>query len=619
MNSLRHLLTIVTGLLAVFVCGSVLSAPYMISGEVIYLENQKNVEMVEEVEEADIPETDTEEGADEEAPEAAATTEEESEEIVFGPMSANVVITYEVTNDEEETEEVELVARNFNEGRFFFRENTTEPLELTISVAKNEEDTVSTTATLEPGKNLRFAYLVGSPDTYPVDRIVLVGQSVSAKEPAQKATVVADLSDANIDLSRAVAYVSGLTNDDEGEMVFVRSPEVMLHEDRFKIELAIDKPMAVFIGVSSEEQEYRSWLDAILEPGATVTLHSLEKSGKTLMYAEGGPRHAALVEVWQKSEEYQDATVGYEIAYDQWLAARELDDGSEPAEVDEEESDSAEMEEEAQDETMTVAEVEFAEGCEHVDASNTANIGPSYSWRDDYDRMNDLKFEMLEHLAQTSEDNINALLALDLGAYGYGRDQEKTLEVYDRVMASYEGETAVPIWLQTAYDDKLNQVEIVNNAKAIVVGQKAPVFTLPDRDGNEYNLTVVLEQQDTVLVDFWASWCGPCIASFPHLKEMHKAFAAEGFEIVGISIDDEMDDWLEALDEHELPWMNVGEILGDDTLATGSVGHTYGIRAIPTTVWIDSEGCIIGKNLSYDSLESALVKRYGEISTEDET
>ena len=58
-----------------------------------------------------------------------------------------------------------------------------------------------------------------------------------------------------------------------------------------------------------------------------------------------------------------------------------------------------------------------------------------YPWREAYDVMNDMKHEMLEHLALTSEDPINALLALDIGAFGYGRDQERALEVYDKVLA----------------------------------------------------------------------------------------------------------------------------------------------------------------------------------------
>lgn len=630
MNKLVNLIRFSFAVVAVCLCGSLLSAPYFIIGEVIYLENRETIETTVDTTVDETIDEKTEETVDkteadilDSSEEASAENSQElevSEEAVFDPMSAQVVITYETTNEEGETEEVELVAQEFTEGRFFFRDSTTESLELTITVSKSEDEPITSSAVLEPGRNLRFAYVVGN-DSYPFDRLVLVGQSLS-KDQDNKANIVGDLSDANVDLSRAIAYVYGRTTDDEGEMVSVFTPTVLLHEDRFQIEVGTEKPTAVIVAIYSMEQEFSAVVDAVIEPGNTVTVNSTDRNGRSLLYAEGGERHTKLISSWQKSDKYLDSIATYQIAYEQWRAAEELSEIAEDAEVEDdltEEAQIAEPEEETQDAVVEVAEIELAEGCEHVEAPEVANTATMYPWREAYDVMNNMKSEMLEHLALTSEDPINALLALDIGAFGYGRDQERALEVYDKVLASYEEETSVPNWITKSYEDQKDRVEIVRNAKAIVVGQKAPTFTLPDREGDEYTLSVVLAQQDTVLVDFWASWCGPCIASFPHLKEMHKAFAAEGFEIVGISIDSEMDDWLEALDEHDLPWMNVGEILGDNTLSAGSVGHTYGIQAIPTTIWIDSEGCIIGKNLSYDSLEEALVDRYGEISETDES
>ncbi|MXX94225.1 MAG: redoxin domain-containing protein [Gammaproteobacteria bacterium] len=630
MNKLVNLIRFSFAVVTVCLCGSLLSAPYFITGEVIYLENQETIETAGDITVDETIDETAEETVDEteantldNSEEASTENSQElevSEEAVFDPMSAQVVITYETTNEEGDTEEVELVAQEFTEGRFFFRESTTEPLDLTITVTKSEDEQITSSAVLEPGRNLRFAYVVGN-DSYPYDRLVLVGQSLS-KEQDSKATIVGDLSDTNVDLSRATAYVYGRTTDDEGEMVLVMSPTVLLHEDRFQIEVGTDKPMAVNVVIYSVEHDFSAVVDAVIEPGNTVTVNSTERNGRSLFYAEGGERHTKLISNWQKSDKYLDSTAKYQIAYEQWHASEELNEISEDTEVEHDSTEEAQIDEtekETQDEVVEVADIELAEGCEHVEAPKVADTATMYPWREAYDVMNDMKHAMLEHLALTSEDPINALLALDIGAFGYGRDQERALEVYDKVLASYEEETSVPKWIMKSYEDQKDRVEIVRNAKAIVVGQKAPTFTLADRDGNEYTLSVVLAQQDTVLVDFWASWCGPCIASFPHLKEMHKAFAAEGFEIVGISIDSEMDDWLEALDEHDLPWMNVGEILGDDTLSAGSVGHTYGIQAIPTTIWIDSEGCIIGKNLSYDSLEEALVDRYGEITETDES
>ena len=137
-------------------------------------------------------------------------------------------------------------------------------------------------------------------------------------------------------------------------------------------------------------------------------------------------------------------------------------------------------------------------------------------------------------------------------------------------------------------------------------GQKVPDFTLVDLNGKDVSLTSILKENDTVLVDFWAAWCSPCVASFPKLKELRSKFKQQGFEIVSVSIDRTREDWVEGSKDHELPWLSLGEFESWQ----GEIATLYGVRFIPKSYLIDKERCILQKDLPPDLLEEALVSHY---------
>ena len=110
-----------------------------------------------------------------------------------------------------------------------------------------------------------------------------------------------------------------------------------------------------------------------------------------------------------------------------------------------------------------------------------------------------------------------------------------------------------------------------------------------------------------MLIDFWASWCGPCIADFPELKKLYAAYEDEDFEIVGVSIDSKKEDWIEGLEEHKLPWTNLGELKDWQ----GPVTTSYGVMGIPMGYLVDSQGCIYKKHVRPAALKEFLVNRYG--------
>ncbi|MGN0235482.1 MAG: TlpA family protein disulfide reductase [Paludibacteraceae bacterium] len=126
-------------------------------------------------------------------------------------------------------------------------------------------------------------------------------------------------------------------------------------------------------------------------------------------------------------------------------------------------------------------------------------------------------------------------------------------------------------------------------------------FQLPQPDGELLALSELVGQTEYVLVDFWASWCGPCRRLLPVLKEIYAAQPAGKLQILGVSVDQEETDWLKALDEEQLPWRQVR-----DTVADNSPSDQYGVMYIPTTLLINKEGTIIARNPSEEEITNWL-------------
>ena len=139
---------------------------------------------------------------------------------------------------------------------------------------------------------------------------------------------------------------------------------------------------------------------------------------------------------------------------------------------------------------------------------------------------------------------------------------------------------------------KKQQKEATNRMGAVGTDAATSDFTLFDTEGNTFTLSSL--RGKWVVLDFWATWCGPCLASMPHLKDYYQKYAGK-FEIVGIASESEEATWVKMVKDMELPWINV--INPQNSTKEKDLTNVYGIEGFPTYIILDKEGKIHKKYL----------------------
>lgn len=144
--------------------------------------------------------------------------------------------------------------------------------------------------------------------------------------------------------------------------------------------------------------------------------------------------------------------------------------------------------------------------------------------------------------------------------------------------------------------------EQVEKKKRCAVGQLFVDFTMQNMEGNAVKLSDYVGKGKVLLVDFWASWCGPCCRAIPGLIELYNRYKEKGFEVVGVSLDQDAEAWKKAVERLEIPWIQMSDLKGWKSEAA----KAYAVTTIPSTVLIDAEGKIYGHNIHQDELKNVL-------------
>ena len=144
--------------------------------------------------------------------------------------------------------------------------------------------------------------------------------------------------------------------------------------------------------------------------------------------------------------------------------------------------------------------------------------------------------------------------------------------------------------------------EITEKQKATAAGQKFIDFEMLTPDGKPVKLSDYVGKGKVVLVDFWASWCGPCRREMPNIVEAYAKYKGKNFEIVGVSLDQDADKWKDAIKKLNITWPQMSDLKGWQNEGA----QLYAVNSIPHTMLVDADGTILARGLHGEKLQTKL-------------
>ena len=344
-----------------------------------------------------------------------------------------------------------------------------------------------------------------------------------------------------------------------GEVILTRSSAVLgsstevsrtqIAEGRFRLagEVPRDTMGRVSLSAKDAQGNSKGSVQFILEPGEIRVGYGGRVAGLT---AEGGPYNQRVVAVWRDAPDYRRVLDDYARVMD---AKADLEEGPER-------------------ETLTGEAIEL------------------------YNELTRIRRGALREIAMADDDPLASLFAMEMGGLG----GTAALNRLDQLLAVAELPAAAAV-LRTRTETGIRMSE---TAQTVQVGSKVKGFSAPGLDGEVHHLDDLLAANRVVLIEFWASWCGPCRAEVPTLKAAMDQYGERGFDIFAVSLDDNREDWEEASLEDEITWTNTCDFKAYDS----PIPAQFGVLAIPMNVLVNAEGEILAKYVRGEGLLDELAE-----------
>ena len=296
---------------------------------------------------------------------------------------------------------------------------------------------------------------------------------------------------------------------------------------------------------------YRGAARFILEPGEIRIRYVNPVSG---FAADGGPYNQRVIGSWQESDEYQRALAD--------LAS------------------------------VMGAKADLEPGSEH-----DALMAEELKVRNELTR---IRGGALRSIALADDDPVASFLAVAMGGLGGTQALERLDEL--------EAITQLPASAVALRSRNETVSRISANTRFIKSGDKIDAFAAAGLDGDTYRLKDTLAENKLVLIEFWASWCGPCRADVPNLKAAVEEYGDRGFAIFAFSLDTDREDWNDASVEDGINWINTCDLKGYDS----PISQQYGVNMLPKNLLVDANGVVVEVHARGERLMERLSEMLGD-------
>lgn len=301
------------------------------------------------------------------------------------------------------------------------------------------------------------------------------------------------------------------------------------------------------VAILNADGKGRGSVDVILEAAPIPVSYHGKYAG---LRAEGdGKYHKMLIASWQQTVDYKNALDEFE---------------------------------------MTAAKRD-----ESADGPNKESLNKKY-W-ELYYVMPRIRAKAINAIAVSNDDPLASSLAIQFGALRTSKEAVARLNELEEILGPQQGLLNRREAIKGSILRRLN-IELLKNSRQ---GLAVSANTIA---GDTLELDAVLKKNEYVLLEFWASWCGPCLSEIPHMKKAYKEFNKKGFEIFSFSLDNEREKWVSASKKVLPPWINVSDLKAYDSPAA----LKYGVQIIPRNFLLDKQGNVVANDLRGEALMTKL-------------